>query len=80
MKFEKDEWESWRENPITQWLLDEFLTREAIDTKNEFIAYAWGMAGNDPVKHAAYFERAKVLNDLIALTYEDIEAYHNIRE
>jgi len=77
LPFEKDEWEGWREHPITCWLLDEFLAAEAEDAKAKFIDYAWGKAGNDPVLHASLFERAQVLKELIALNYEDIEAYYN---
>lgn len=72
--FEKDEWEDWRDHPITAWLFDSFLTNEIEATKQEFVSYAWGKAGNDPVKHASLFERANVLKDLVTLTYDDIEA------
>lgn len=77
LPFEKDEWESWREQPITRWLLDKFLAAEAEAVKQQFIEYAWGRAGNDPVMHASLFERASVLKELIALNYDDIEAYYN---
>lgn len=80
LPFEKDEWTDWRDLPITRWLFDNFLVKEAEETKQEFIAYAWGMAGNDPVKHASYFERAKVIRELIELDYTDIEAYAEQRK
>lgn len=77
---EKDEWEAWREHPITQWLFDGFLKNEAEAAKQEFIDYAWGRAGNDPVKHAAMFERNKVIIELINLNYDDIEAHYSTAE
>lgn len=77
MHFEKDEWDDWRDHPVTVWLFDTFLKNEIEATKQEFIDYAWGRAGNDPIKHASLFERANVLSDLVTLTYEDLEAKHN---
>lgn len=75
--FEKDEWETWREHPITSWLIDVYLANEGNEAKEAFIAYAWGRAGNDPALHASYYERHKVLNELKTLDYEDIEAHFN---
>lgn len=77
---EKDEWETWREHYITRWLLDTFLAGEAEATKQAFIDYAWGQAGNDPVKHASLYERHKVLNELININYDDIEASYSNEE
>ncbi len=73
--FEKDEWDDWRDHPITAWLFDHHLKNEIEATKQAFIDYAWGQAGNDPVKHASLFERSNVLKELTTLTYEDLEAH-----
>jgi hypothetical protein len=70
--FEKDEWEAWREHPITHWFLDEFLATAAIEAKGAFIDFAWEHGNKDPAFHASCFERAKVLNEISTLTYDDI--------
>ena len=74
MPFEKDEWETWREHPLTIWFLDVFLAKEADEAKQNFIEHAWGQREIDPVYHAAIFERVKVLNEMRTLTFEDLEA------
>jgi hypothetical protein len=70
--FEKDEWEAWREHPLTDWLFDVFLARAAEDAKQEFINYAWDKGNNDPAFHASCFERAKLINELRLLEYDDL--------
>lgn len=74
ISFEKDEWESWREHPLTHWFLDVFVANEAIKTKQDFIDYAWGRREIDPIHHATLYERAQVLEQMRTLAYEDIEA------
>lgn len=71
--FEKDEWESWREHPLTHWFLDVFLANNAEDAKQTFIDYAWGKKDIDPIYHASLFERTKVIQQMRELTYEDLE-------
>lgn len=73
MLFEKDEWDAWREHPVTTWFMDQFLAKEAEEAKQRFIEYAWGQRDVDPITHAAIFERAKVLNEMRSLIYEDME-------
>jgi hypothetical protein len=52
----------------------DFLAKEANEAKNTFIEHAWGQKEVCPILHAAIFERNKVLNEVIQLTFEDIEA------
>lgn len=72
--FEKDEWEAWREHPITHWFMETFLLENAEHAKQTFIDYAWGRTDVDSVYHAALHERAKVLTEMRELTFEDLEA------
>jgi hypothetical protein len=70
--FEKDEWEAWREHPITNWFMETFLANAANEAKQTFVDHAWGRRDVDPVYHASLFERAKVLNEIRELDYESI--------
>lgn len=69
--FEKDEWEAWRENPLTVWFFDHFVKQASSDAKQTFVDHAWGRRDVDPIYHAALFERAKVLNEMREMSYED---------
>lgn len=71
--FEKDEWEAWREHPLTSWFMDVFLAKEADEAKQRFIEYAWGQREIDPILHASMFERSKVLTEMRTLIFEDLE-------
>lgn len=72
--FDKDEWESWREHPLTRWFLDHFTAEKAAEAKQTFIDYAWERKEIDPIYHAYLLERARTLEQMRELTYEDIEA------
>lgn len=69
--FEKDEWESWREHPLTQWFLDKFLQEAAQNAKQTFIDHAWGRREVDPIYHAALFEREKVFKEMQDIDYDN---------
>lgn len=71
---DKDEFEAWREHPLTMWFMDDLLGKQETEAKKTFVDYAWGRKEIDPIYHAALYERAEVLKQLRALTYEDIEA------
>lgn len=71
--FDNDEWEAWREHPITSWLLDEYLAEQAYTAKETFIKFAWEKGGQSSVYHASLFERAKTINEIRELTYIDFE-------
>jgi len=73
--FEKEEWESWRENVLTGWFMDSFLSNHAANAKQTFIDYAWGRVEIDPVYHASLYERAKVLSEIKELTFEDLDVF-----
>ncbi len=73
--FDKEEWETWREHPITSWLIDEFLQREADNAKQHFVSLAWDKGMLDEKLHASLFERHKVITEIKTLEYTDIEAY-----
>lgn len=75
--FEKDEWEAWREHPITRWFLDDFLGAAATEAKQTFIDFAWQHGNKDAAFHASCYERAKVLNEISTLNYDDISTEAN---
>lgn len=70
--FEKDEWEAWRENAVTQWFLDEFIAQAADDAKKTFVDHAWGRREVDAIYHAALFERSKVLTEMREVNYDNL--------
>jgi hypothetical protein len=71
--FEKDEWEGWREHPVTMWFMETYLQNEAASAKQAFIDYAWGRREIDPIHHATLYERAQVLDEMRRLDYDDIK-------
>lgn len=68
--FDKDEFETWREHPITRKLMDELIPVWQKTAKTRSAALAWeGML--DPVTHACLRECVSRLEEIRTLTYED---------
>lgn len=72
MPFDKDEWEAWREHPLTYWFMETYLAGKVAEAKQTFIEYAWGKREVDPIYHASLFERSQTLEQIKTLTYEDL--------
>lgn len=72
MTFEKDEFDAWRDNPITQAVM-KYVQELADRAKAEWIAASWEQGVVDPVLRADLYSRSQIASDLVNLNYEDIE-------
>jgi hypothetical protein len=69
--FEADEFESWREHPITRHVLDVWMAARCADAQAASASAAW--AGNlDSVHHACLREAHDRMQELRMLSYDDL--------
>lgn len=68
-----EQFEEWRANPVTEWLMNAFLTAEMRRTKAAYQHIAWERYGSD-AEHRAYRERHDTLEWLQQLDMPTIEA------
>jgi hypothetical protein len=74
-----EQFEAWRANPVTEWLLDTFVAAEMQRTRESFQDRAWeGQA--DEIAHATHRERYETLDWLRSLDMETIEQTLEMQE
>ncbi len=73
MSITEDEFITWREHPVTQHIFDTVLYGQVREAKKAWVAMAWEKGNLCPVTRAAYRERAKLAEQLIALQYHDLD-------
>jgi hypothetical protein len=74
----EDDFEIWRENPVTRWVLAG-LQNYADFATEKWKAKAW--AGNlDPALYSAYRERTDAYEGLASITYDNVLGTHNPHE
>lgn len=71
MKIEKEDFEQWRDNPVTEQVFAR-LRQLAERAKEEWLAASWGKGILDPQLLADLRARAEVANDFCELTYEEV--------
>lgn len=79
MKPTPEQFEEWRANPVTEWLLDTFVANEMRRTRETFEERAWEGQG-DPITHATHRERYETLDWLRGLDMQTIEATLEMQE
>ncbi len=74
MKIEKEDFDSWRDHPITQEVMRAFdlLGEKA---KEKWLAASWGRGQCDPLLLADLKARAEVVQDFREITFEDLEEW-----
>lgn len=70
--FDTEDFQVWRDHPVTQAFFA-FLTKEAVTARENFVNAAWE-GRFDPVQHAATRGAAEAINQIVTLTWEDINA------
>ena len=70
----KEDFESWLENPVTEAV---FASIKALGdgAKAEWVQASWGNGVLDPAVLSALKAKEQVTNDLVTMTYEDLEAW-----
>jgi hypothetical protein len=71
LPFDEDEFALWRDHPITRHVLDVFLGGEATRAKTYWLDAAWN-GRLEPLFHAACRERVDLINQIAALSFEDL--------
>ena len=72
MKIEKEDFDQWLGHPITEQVM-RALQSLSEKSRDKWIAASWGGGECDPLLLADLRARAEVVNDLVNLTYEDIQ-------
>ena len=73
---EKDDFESWRDNPITQAVF-EVMKRHGEEAKAKWLTASWEQGSTDPALLADLRARAEVCEDYRNITLEDLETWLN---
>lgn len=76
MKITKEDFETWRDNPVTEEVFRAF-DRLAERAKAEWLSMSWDKGQCDPVVRADLKARAEVVQDFREMTHEDLEAWLN---
>lgn len=69
---EREDFNSWLDNPITVHVFRE-LKKVADKAKEKWVTASWDQGETDPVLLADLRARAETINDLITVSYEDID-------
>jgi uncharacterized phage-associated protein len=74
MKIEKDDFEAWRDNPITQAVFKAFdmLGEKA---KQQWLTASWQNGNTDPLMLADLRARAEVVEDFRNVSLDDLEEW-----
>lgn len=73
---EREDFELWRDHPVTVHVFNE-LKKVADAAKDKWTASSWDQGAADPLLLADLRARAEVVNDLITVSYEDIDDSSN---
>lgn len=79
MKPTPEQFEAWRANPITEWVLDTFVPAEMARTRESFQDRAWEGHADD-IAHAAHRERYETLEWLRGLDMTTIDETLEMQE
>lgn len=79
MKIEKDDFEQWRDHPVTEQVFAA-VRKLAERSKEKWVEFSWGGGNPDPLMLADLRARAEIANDLCELTFEEFEELHEERE
>ena len=74
MKITKEDFESWRDNPVTEEVFRAF-DRLAEKAKQDWLAKSWVHGSCDPLYLADLRARAEVVEDFRKITIEDLEEW-----
>jgi uncharacterized phage-associated protein len=74
LKIEKDDFEAWRDSPITQAVFAAF-DKLGESAKDKWMAMSWGEGKPDPLQLADLRARAEVVEDFRKVTLADIEEW-----
>ncbi len=72
MKIEKEDFDTWRDNPITQEVF-RHVTAIAERAKEKWLSVSWAGGNADPLMLADLRARAEIAGELASLEFEDIE-------
>jgi uncharacterized phage-associated protein len=76
VKIEKDDFEAWRDSPITQAVFAAF-DKLGESAKAKWLAMSWGEGNPDPLQLADLRARAEVVEDFRKVTLADLEEWLN---
>jgi hypothetical protein len=74
MKLTRDDFEAWRHNPLTELILDRYVTDEMAKTRAMHDTEAW----NGPLdldRHAALRERFETLEWMKEISFDEVEEW-----
>lgn len=74
MKFTRDEFEAWREHPMTRLVLDQYVRDQLTLTRETHDDEAWN-GRLDPEKHASLRERHETLEWIQELSFEELSEW-----
>lgn len=74
MKLTPEEFEAWREAPMTRLILDQYVPSEMVRTRETHDAAAWE-APLDSAQHSVMRERYETLEWLHDLTFEELHKW-----
>lgn len=74
MKLTPEEFEAWREAPMTRLILDRYIAAEKAVTRETHDAAAWELP-LDPAEHAALRERYETLEWIQGLNFEELSEW-----
>ncbi len=69
---EREDFDLWRDHPVTVHVFKE-LQKVADGAKSKWIDASWEVGESDPLLLADLRATARVVNDLITVSYEDIQ-------
>ena len=68
---EKEDFDAWLDHPVTSHVFKQFA-KVSERAKDAWVQSSWEHGASDPVLLADLRARAEVVNDLITVSYEDI--------
>lgn len=74
MKLEREDFELWRANPVTEIVLKVFAGLGEL-AKQKWLEESWDKGNADPVLLADLRARAEVIDDFHKLSFEDMEKW-----
>lgn len=75
--FSREDWEAWKDNPISQWLFR--ATLQFSETlKAEWMSQSWGQGKADPLALCELRTRADAYEALDAMTYDRLCELHGV--
>lgn len=72
----REDFDMWKDHPVTVHVFNK-LKEVADAAKDKWLASSWDQGASDPLLLADLRARAEVVNDLITVSYEDIDDSSN---